>query len=209
MLTQAQKMQAPACGSERSVARYSLAANRPPKAERSLLSAKPWWSMVFGIPLFLRTLFRLVYICPHWHKGPPITLRVTMPSRESGDGSVFGRETHITCLDCGQKFAYDRKTRRLEDFWGVHDADALAGVRQKFDGYFSPLRGLAARMGTPKMRVSMSEPVRSVLRSAELMKGRWIELLKSTYAWKRRTSSVTVYYIEKAGEKVTHVFKHL
>ena len=202
-------MQAPACGSERSVARYSLAANRPPRAESSLLSAKPWWSMVFGIPLFLRTLFRLVYICPHWHKGLPITLRVTMPSRESGGGSVLGRETHITCLDCGQKFAYDRKTRRLEDFWGVHDAEALAGVRQKFNGYFSSLRGLAARIGTPKTRVSMSEPVRPVLRSAKLMKSRWIELLKSTYAWKRRTSSVTVYYIEKAGEKVTHVFKHL
>jgi len=33
----------------------------------------------------------------------------------------------------------------LVDFWGVHDAEALAGVRRRLEGFFSPLRGLAAR----------------------------------------------------------------
>jgi hypothetical protein len=56
------------------------------KAERSLLRAEPWWSMVFGAPLFVRALLRLVFLCPHWHKGPPITLRELIPStyRDTG-----------------------------------------------------------------------------------------------------------------------------
>jgi hypothetical protein len=55
-------------------------------------------------------------------------------------------------LDCGQKFAYDYRTGHLVDFWGVHDAEALAGVRRRLEGFFSPLRGLAARgEGVPRL----------------------------------------------------------
>ena len=209
MLTQAQKIVGPACRSERSVARYRVAARSLPEAERSLPSAEPWWSLVLGAPLFLRTLLRLVFICPHWHKSLAITLRETRPFNLSGRRTVDGRETHVTCLDCGQKFAYNQKSRRMVDFWGVHDAEALAGVRRRLDGFFSSLGGLAARIDRPKMRVSMSEHVRSVLRTAILKKGQWIESLKANFAQKWRTRDVTVYYIEKVGGKITHVFKHL
>ena len=72
----------------------------------------------------------------------------------------------------GQKFAYIHKTRRLVDFWGVHDAKALAGVRRKVGGLFSPLRGLAASVGSRlNMRIPMSELVRSVHRLGILTKG--------------------------------------
>src|SRR5882762_12013271 len=98
--------------------------------------------MFLGVPLFLRTLFRLVLVCRHRHKGPPITLREPTPSNLPGCRSVDGRGTYITCLDCGQKFAYNHKTGRLVDFcvmdapeiyqstgllvdfWGIHDAEA-------------------------------------------------------------------------------------
>jgi hypothetical protein len=141
------------------------------KAERSLLRAEPWWSVVFGAPLFVRALLRLVFVCPHWHKGPPLTLRESVPSNLPGWRPVYGRETYITCLDCGQKFAYNSKTRRLIDFWGVHDAEALAGVRRRVVGFFSPLRGLVARVGRLNMRIPMSEVVRSLHRLGILTKG--------------------------------------
>ena len=150
-------MAAPACRSERSVTPYSFA----PQAERSLRSAEPRWSMVFALPLFLRTLLRLVFLCPHRHKGPPITPRQTIPSNLSGYPSAYGRETYVTCLDCGQRVAYDHKSRRLVDFWGVHDAQALAAVRRRLDGFFLPLRRLAARIDTLNMTVSMSGLARS------------------------------------------------
>jgi hypothetical protein len=140
------------------------------KAERSLLRAEPWWSMVFGFPLFVRALLRLVFLCPHWHKGPPITLRESIPSNLTGCRSVDGRETYITCLDCGQKFAYSYKTRRLVDFWGIHDAEALAGVRRRVIGLFSPLQGLVARVGRLNMRVPMREVVGSLHRLGILTK---------------------------------------
>jgi hypothetical protein len=158
---------------EGSIVLYRSAARSQFKAERSLLRAKPWWSMVFGAPLFLRTLLRLVFVCPHRHKSPPITLRESIPSNLPGCRSVNGRGTYITCLDCGQKFAYNHRTGQLVDFWGVHNTEALAGVRRSVDGFFSPLRGLAASVGRLNMRIPMSEVVRSVHRLGILTKGQW------------------------------------
>ena len=169
---------------EGSIVLYRSAARSLFKAERSPLRAEPWWSMVFRVPLFLRTLLRLVFVCPHWHKGPPITLRESILSNLPGCRSIYGRGTYITCLDCGQKFAYNPKTRRLVDFWGVRDAEALAGVRRRVDGFFSPLRGLAARVGRLNMRIPMSELVRSVHRLGILTKGQWTKsrrLIASTW----------------------------
>jgi len=156
---------------EGSIVLYRSAVRNRLKTERSRPRAKPWWSVVFGAPLFLRTLLRLVFVCSHRHKGPPITLRESIPSNLPASGSVYGRETYVTCLDCGQKFAYNHKTRRLVDFWGIHDAEALAGVRRSVDGLFSSLRGLAARVGRLKMRVPVSELVRSAHRLGILTKG--------------------------------------
>ena len=158
---------------------YRSAARSQLKAERTHPRAEPWWSMVLGVPLFLRTLFRLVFVCRHWHKGPPITPREPIPSNLPGCRSVGGRETYITCLDCGQKFAYNHKTGRLVDFWGVQDAEARAGVRRRLNGFFSPLRGLAARLGRLNMRIPMSELVRSVQRLGILAKGQWTKPRRS------------------------------
>ena len=149
------------------------------KAKRSLLRAEPRWSLVFGAPLFLRTLLRLVFVCPHRHRGPPITQRQSIPSNLPGSPSVYGRGTYITCLDCGQKFAYNYKTRQLVDFWGVHDAEALAGVRRRVDGFFSPLRGLAARVGRLNMRIPMEQFVRSVHRLGILTKHQYTKYRSS------------------------------
>jgi hypothetical protein len=170
---QRQKKVARAYRIEGAIVLYRSAARVLFKAERSLLRAEPWWRMVFGVPLFLRTLLRLVFVCRHRHKGPPITLRQSIPSNLPGCRSVYGRETYITCLDCGQKFAYNHKTRRLVDFWGTHDAEALAGVRRRVDGFFSALRGLAASVGRLNMRIPMSQLVRSVHRLGILTKGQW------------------------------------
>ena len=154
-----------------SIVLYRPAARIQFKPERSLPRAEPWWSAVLGIPLFLRTLIRLIIACPHRHKGPPITLRESIPSNLPGTRSVDGRGTYITCLDCGQKFAYNHKTRRIVDFWGVHDTAALAGVRRGVSGFFSSLRRLAARIGRPNMRNPMSQLVRSAHRLGILTKG--------------------------------------
>jgi len=170
---QPQKKVARAYRIEGSIVLYRSAARSQFKAERSLSPAEPWWSMVFGVPLFLGTLLRLVFVCRHRHKGPPITLRDSIPSNLLGGRSVYGRGTYITCLDCGQKFAYNHKTRRLVDFWGVHDPEALAGVRRRVDGFFSPLRGLAARVGRLNMRIPMSQLLRSAHRLGILTKGQW------------------------------------
>jgi hypothetical protein len=145
------------------------------KAKRPRLRAEPLWSLLFGAPLFLRTLLRLVFVCPHRHRGPPITLRESIPSNTTRRRSVHRQGSYITCLDCGQKFAYNSKTGRLVDFWGVHDAKTLAGVRRRVDGFFSLLRGLAARVGRLNMRIPMSELVRSVHRLGILTRGQWIK----------------------------------
>jgi hypothetical protein len=126
--------------------------------------------MVLGVPLFLRTLIRLVIACSHRHKGPPITLRGPSPFNLAGR-SDNGRGTYITCLDCGQKFAYNHKTRELVDFWGIHDAEARAEVRRKIVEFFSPVRGLAATDGRVNPRIPVSELARSTHRLGNLMKG--------------------------------------
>jgi len=170
--SQPQKKAARASRIEGAIVLYRSAARSLFKAERSLRGAEPWWSMVLGVPLFLRTLFRLVFVCRHRHKGPPITLRESIPSHLPGCGPLYGRGTYVTCLDCGLKFAYNQKTRRLEDFWGVHDAEALARVRRRVDGLFSPLRGFAARFGRLNMRIS-NQLDRSVRSLGILTKGQW------------------------------------
>ena len=171
MHPQAQKKVARAYRVEGSIVLYHAPARNLFKAERSLARAEPWWSVVLGVPLFLRTLLRLVFVCPHRHKGPPITLRESIPSNLPGCQPVDGRGTYVTCLDCGQRFAYNHKTRRLVDFWGLRDAEVLARARRRVDGFFSSLRGLAAKAGKLNMRIPMSEPVRSVQRFRVLTKG--------------------------------------
>ena len=173
MQPQPQKKAGRAVRTEGSIVLYRSAARGQFKAQGSLLRAEPWRNVVFGVPLFLRTLLRLVFVCPHWHKGPPITLRESILSNLPACRSIYGRGTYVTCLDCGQKFAYNHKTGRLVDFWGVQDAEARAGVRRGVEGFFSPLRGLAARFGRLKMRIPMSELVRSVQRLGILTKGQW------------------------------------
>jgi hypothetical protein len=168
---QAQKKVARAYRIEGSIVLYRSPARNLFKTERLLARAKPWWSLLFGAPLFLRTLLRLVFVCPHRHKGPPITMREPIPSNLPGCRSIDGRGTYITCLDCGQKFGYNHKTRRVVDFWGVRDAEALAGVRRKVYGFFSSLRGLASRVGRLNKRVPVSEPARTVHRLGVLTKG--------------------------------------
>ena len=126
--------------------------------------------MVFAAPLLVRALIRLVFVCSHWHKGPPITLRESIPSNLTGCRSVHGRETYITCLDCGQKFAYNHGTGRLVDFWGVNDAEALARVRRRVHGLFTPLQGLAAKIGGLKLKISMTQRVKSLHRLGILTK---------------------------------------
>ena len=169
MTTSTEKRVARAFRIEGSLVLYPSAARSPFTAERSLLPAEPWWSMVFGAPLFLRTLLRLVLVCPHRHKGPPIGESIR--SNLHGCRSVYGRRSYITCLDCGQKFAYNLKTGRLVDFWGVHDAEALAGVRRRVVEFFSLFRGLAARVGRLKLRIPKREPVSSLYPLGRLTKG--------------------------------------
>ena len=172
MQAQRQKKVARAYRIEGSIVLYRSAAKNQFKAEGSLLRTEPWWNTVFGVPLFLGALLRLVFVCRHRHRGPPITLRESIPANLAGRRSAYARGTYITCLDCGQKFAYNYKTRQLVDFWGVHDAEALAGVRRSVAGFFSPFRGLAAMVGRLNMRIPKSEPVSSLHPLGILTKGR-------------------------------------
>jgi len=167
---QTQKKAARADRIEGSIVLYRSPARGQFKAERPLHRAEPRWNMIFGAPLFLRTLLRLVFVCIHRHKGPPVTLREPIPTNLPGRRSIYGRGAYITCLDCGQKFAYDHRTGRMVDFWGVRDAEALAGVRRRVDEFFSPLRGLAARVRRVNMRIPISQCVRSVHRLGVLTK---------------------------------------
>ena len=171
MRPQSQKKVVRAYRIKGSIVLYRSAARSQFKTERSLIRGEPWWNMLFAAPLFLRTLLHLVFLCPHRHKGPPITPREPIPSNLPGCRSVFGRGTYITCLDCGQKFAYNHKTRRMVDFWGIHDAAALAGVRRRVDEFFSPLRGFAAWVGRLNLRIPMNELVRSLHHLGSLAKG--------------------------------------
>jgi hypothetical protein len=168
-----QKRLARATRIEGSLILYRSAARSQRKAEKSRVRAEPWWSMVLGVPLFLRTLLRLVFVCLHRHRSPPITLRAPSPSNLPGSASVPVRGMYVTCLDCGQKFAYDHKFRRLVDFWGIHDAEALAELRRRVDGFFSPLRSLAARVGRLNLRIVIKH------RLGILTKGLWTKSQRS------------------------------
>ena len=179
MQPQPQKKVARAYRIEGSIVLYRSAARSLFKAETSLRRAEPWWSTLFGVPLFLGTLLRLVFVCRHRHKGPPITQRQSIPSNLPGSRSVDGRGTYITCLDCGQKFAYNHKTRQLVDFWGVHDPEALAGVRRRVHRFFSPARGLAARLGRLNLRIPLEQLVRSVHRLGILTKNQYTKYRSS------------------------------
>ncbi len=170
MQAQGQKKVGRACRVEGSIVLYRPATRRQLKTERSPARAEPWWGVVIGVPLFLRTLVRLVIACPHRHKGPPITLRGPIPSHLPGR-SDYGPGTYITCLDCGQKFAYDHKARRLVDYWGIHDPEARAGVQRKIAEFFSPVRGIAARLGWTHTRIPLSGVAGSRHRPGILMKG--------------------------------------
>ena len=179
MQPQPRKKVARAYRIEESILLYRSGARSPFNADRPIRRADPWWNMVFGVPLFLGTLLRLVFVCPHRHKGPPITQRESIAYHVPGCRSIYGRGTYITCLDCGHKFAYNYKTRRLADFWGVHDAVALAAVRRRVYGFFSPLRGLAARVSRLNMSIPMGQFVRSVHRLVILTKGQWTKSRRS------------------------------
>ena len=192
MQPQPRKKVARAYRVEGSIVLYRSASRNQFKAEKSRLRAEPWWSLVFAIPLFLGTLLRLVFVCRHRHKGPPITPRDLPPSNLPGCRSTYGRAAYITCLDCGQKFAYNYKTRRMVDFWGVRDPDALAGVRRRVDRFFSPIRALAASVGRLNIRIPMREFVRSVRRLGILTKGQWTNS-RRLIANNWRTASNMIY----------------
>jgi len=147
MRPQSQKKTARADRIAGSIVLYRSAARNQLKPQRPLTPAEPWWNVVFGVPLFLRTLFRLVFVCLHRHKGPPVTLRESIPPNLSAGQPVYTRGSYVTCLDCGHKFAYNHRTGQFVDFWGVHDPEALAGVRRGIAGIFSPFRSLAAKIG--------------------------------------------------------------
>lgn len=155
MQTQPQKKRARAYRIEGSLILYRLAARRQSKAGSTPVRREPWWGVFLGVPLFLRTLLRLVIACAHRHKGPPITVRGAIPSNLRGSFD-YQRGTYITCLDCGKKFAYDHKARRLVDYWGIHDAEARAEIRRKIAEFISPPRGFTAKFGGNNMRNLMS-----------------------------------------------------
>ena len=169
--------------SERKVARayriggaivlYRLGARTISMEKGLLLHPEPWWSVVFALPLFLRTLLRLIFLCRHRHKGPPITPRESFSSRLPARRFSYGLGTYVTCLDCGHKFAYNHKTMRLVDFWVIHDAEAGARIRRKFDGVFSPFRDLVVSVGTLNMGIPMNVLFRSVRLLAILTKRAW------------------------------------
>jgi len=62
---------------------------------------------------------------------------------------------------------------QLVDFWGIHDAEALAGIRRKFYGVFLPFQDLVASVGTLNMGIPMDVLVRSVRLLAILTKRQW------------------------------------
>jgi hypothetical protein len=164
---------------------YRPAARSRFQEQRSLLRPEPWWSMALWAPLFLRTLLRLVFVCPHRHRGPPITPRESIPSNLPGS-RANGRETYVTCLDCGQKFAYNHKTWRLADFWGLHDAKVLAGVRRRVDAISSHLHGLAARVVGRNRGIPVRDLVSSAHRLSILLKGQGQSRRSTSSRWPSR-----------------------
>lgn len=170
MQAQPQTKRARAYRIEGSIVLYRSATRRQVRLERSPVRVEPWWGVVLGVPIFLRTLLRLVIACSHRHKGPPITVRGAVPSNLRGRFD-YERGTYITCLDCGKKFAYDHKARRLIDYWGIHDLEARARVRRKTAELISPVRGFAAKFGGNNMRNLMSNLAGSMHRLGLLRKG--------------------------------------
>ena len=152
---------------------YRMPARSLSVEEESLVHSEPRWSVIFGLPLFLRTLFRLIFLCRHRHKGPPLTPRESTSSGLPAGRPFHRQGTYITCLDCGQKFAYNHKTMRVADFWGTHDAEAVARIRRKFVGVFSPFRDLVASVGTLNMGIPMDGLFRSVRLLAIFTKRQW------------------------------------
>ena len=179
MQAQTQKKEARAQRVEGAIVLYRAAARNVFKGERTVRRGEPWWSVVLGAPLILRTLFRLIFVCRHRHKSPPITLREAIPSNQPGCGPQYGRGTYITCLDCGRKFAYNHKTRQLADYWGVHDAEGLERVRRRVTGFGSWLGGLAAKVSTLNTRIS-SQLDRSVRQLGILTKEKWTKSRRLT-----------------------------
>ncbi len=171
MQLQPQKNVARADRIEGSLVLYRSAARSQFNARRPNSRGEPWWIKVLGVPLFLRTFLRLIFVCIHRHKGPPVTLREPIPTNLSGCRPVFGRGSYITCLDCGQRFSYNHRTGQLVDFWGVHNAEALERIRRRVDEFFSPLRELAAWISRPNVRNSMSRIVKSEQHIGTLAKG--------------------------------------
>ena len=147
----------------------SIVLYRSPKrslynAEKPTPRADHWLNPVLAASLFIRTVLRLVFVCPHLHKGPPITLRKPFPGSQLGSGPASGRRTYITCLDCGQQFTFDHKTRRLADFWGTHDSEALARARWRVVRLFSPIRRLVARHGRTDINFLVAGMIKPVKR---------------------------------------------
>src|SRR5579859_7193764 len=80
---QSQKKAGQAYRIEGSIVLYRSARASLFRAQKARNPGEPWWNKVFGVPLFLRTLLRLVFVCLHWHKGPPVTMRESIPGNLS------------------------------------------------------------------------------------------------------------------------------
>ena len=97
----------------------------------------------------------------------------------------------------------------MEDYWGIHDAKALARVRQSISGLFSPVRGLYVWFGKLGSRVVTNGLAKPVKLAASASTGKWFQSINTEYTRKLRPRHMIEYSIERAGGKVTHVFKHL
>jgi hypothetical protein len=59
----------------------------------------------------------------------------------------------------------------MAEFWGIHDAEALAAVRRKIGEFFPPLPDLAAWVGRLNLRIPIRKLARSVHRPGILARG--------------------------------------
>ena len=71
----------------------------------------------------------------------------------------------------------------MVDFWGIHEAEALAAVRRKIGEFFSPLPNLAAWVGRLNMRIPLSKLARPVQRPGILSRGHNVESQRSIGGW--------------------------
>jgi len=109
-------------------------------AQRPTLCSELLWSTVFGVPLVLRALLRLVLVCPHLHKGA--SDRRVNPIQPSRMPTCLWLTVLHHLLGLRPKVRLQPRNRPAVDFWGVHDAEALAGVRRRVVEFFSPLPSL-------------------------------------------------------------------